>query len=156
MTWSTIMHENIAVMDSHVELKLALQQINIFFTIHGGSRWQKMKSSCPPEGHRSPYFLTRGMFHCWGSALFLVPCSNRPTNPISSNRKLLYSRFVRKKYLLPHIYVLASMSLGEINTFFLHRPSQALFSGWLARFVAKNERKPALNSFGTDYCASFH
>jgi len=35
------MHENIAVVDSHVELKLALQQINIFFTIHGGSGWQK-------------------------------------------------------------------------------------------------------------------
>jgi len=49
------MHENIAVMDSHVELKLALQQINIFFTIHGDSRWQKIKSSCPPEGHRSAH-----------------------------------------------------------------------------------------------------
>jgi len=53
------MHENITVVDSHVELKLALQQINLFFTIHGGSRWQKIKSSCAPEGHRSPYHLTR-------------------------------------------------------------------------------------------------
>ena len=62
MTRSTIMQENIAVMDSHVELKLALQQINIFFTIHGGSRCQKVKSSCAPEGHGFPYHLTRGMF----------------------------------------------------------------------------------------------
>jgi len=58
------MRENITVVDSHVELKLALQQINIFFTIHGGSRLQKIKCSCSPEGHRSLYHLTMRVFHC--------------------------------------------------------------------------------------------
>ena len=42
MTQSTIMHENLADVDSHVEHKLALQQINIFLTICGGSWRQKL------------------------------------------------------------------------------------------------------------------
>jgi len=117
-----------------------------FMMVPGG----KKKSSCPAEGDCSPYHLTRGVFHCWGSVLFLVACSNRPPNSISSNRKLLYSRLVRKTYLFPHLYVPAGMSIGEIKTFFLHRLSQAWFSGWLARFEAKFQRQPALNHFGTD------
>ena len=111
----------------------------------------KIKFSCPPEVHRSPYHLTSGVFHCWGSVLFLVACSNQPPNPISSNRKLLYSRLVRKKYLFPHLYVLAGMSLGDIKTFLLHRLSQAWFSA--CKVWSEN---PATNRFGNDYCASFH
>ena len=110
---------------------------SLLMVVSGAKNW----SPVVPWMTSLRYHLTRGVFHCWGNVLFLVTCSNRPPNPISLHRKLLYSRLVRKMYLFPHVYVPDGMSLGEISTFFLHRLSQAWFSGWLARFEAKIQRQ---------------
>ena len=131
MTWSAFMHKNLTVMDCHVDLKLAFQQIQVFFTIHGCSWRQKIKSSCTHEGHCYPNHLARWMFHCWESVLFLVSCSSRPPNPIFSNKKLTYRRLVRKKYPFLDLCVPVSMSFGKVQTSFLYCLSQAWFSRWL-------------------------
>ena len=64
--------------------------------------------------------------------------------------------FTDRKSLYLYVYVPTSMSLGEVQMFFLHRLSQAWFPGWLARFEPKFQRQPALNCFCTDCCASFY
>ena len=91
------MHKNLSIMDFHVDLKLAFQQIHVFFTIYGCFWRQEIKSSCTHGGHCSPNHLARRMFHCWESVLFLMSCSSLLPNLIFSNRKLTYRRLLRKK-----------------------------------------------------------
>ena len=66
------------------------------------------------------------------------------------------SVFIDGKSFYLHVYVPTSMSLGKVQTFLLHRLSQAWFSGWLAWFKATFQKQTALNCFCTDCCASFH
>ena len=130
MTWSAIMRKNVAVMDCHVDLKLAFQQIHVFFTINGCFWRQKIKSSCTHEGHCSSNHLARRMFHCWESVLFLVSCSSRLSNPIFSNRKLTYRRTSEKSSLfLISVYQSACLLAKSRRFFFIASVKRGFLAG---------------------------
>ena len=87
-----------------------------------------------------PIPFGQGVFYYWNSVLFFASWSSTPPNPISSNRKLIYRRLIRKKYPVPQLCVPASISFGKVQTFFFHCLSQTWLSSWPLWFDFKFQR----------------
>ena len=125
------MHKNLAVMDCHVDLKLAFQQIHVFFIIYGCS-WRQKKSPAVPMEDIAPQTIWLGGCFTVGRVYFSscrAPAGLQTRYFRTEN--LTYRRLVRKKYSFPDLCVPVSMSFGKVQTFFCRCLSQAWFSHWL-------------------------